>query len=78
MQTNIFWHIQNHLQYFGKIQNHYRTIFKKLCIQNNVLYTEPAGSTAYLIKMRNILSLWPLGIGLASHVIATFLWILKV
>ena len=36
---NSFWHIQNHLQQFGKIQNHYRNIFKKLCIHNNVLYT---------------------------------------
>ena len=28
--------------------------------------------------MRNILSLWPPGKGLASQLIATFLWILKV
>ena len=46
-QKNMFWHIQNHLQHFGQIQNHYRTIFKKLCIQNYVLYKEPDGSTVH-------------------------------
>ena len=31
-----------------------------------------------LIKMSDVLSLWPLGKSLASQLIATLLWILKV